>query len=386
MARIAMSQQTTLSGVFHRYKRYIALSLIISLLLVPVFDSFIIQRDRNRNMVYGELFWQEGLAVYDISDRDLNETYNVPEDHLLTGVLNVTYEYPIVTLLFYAALAAIEPGIYSPHYIANWVLVILVHINLLLFLYVGRGNEDRRWFKQFFAIFYVFGLTFSIGFAKAEPLTDLIWLTAIVLLQRKKYWESNAILGLAVQTKLYPVMAFPIFFLASPIASIAFFAIIAITSLPLLLSGMGYSALLAHLLNSSGYSAIITNPFYLGLSLANSWSIIAPAVLVIAFIYCVFETRPFGPIPVPTLNLRIVSPKAILIFAMPLVLVLFSWVLIWYYAWFLIPVLMLERNDDKKRYRWMILAIVIAHFLGILINFDYFLSGPIAEFFGHLRP
>jgi hypothetical protein len=151
-------------------------------------------------MVYGELFWQEGLAVYDISDKDLNETYNVPEDHMLTGVLNVTYEYPLVTLLFYAALAAIEPGIYNPHYIANWVLVILVHINLLLFLYIGRGHEDKRWFKQFFAIFYVFGLTFSIGFAKAEPLTDLIWLTAIVLLQRKKYWEGNAILGLAVQT------------------------------------------------------------------------------------------------------------------------------------------------------------------------------------------
>jgi hypothetical protein len=324
-------------------------------------------------MVYGELFWQEGLAVYDISDKDLNETYNVPEDHMLTGVLNVTYEYPLVTLLFYAALAAIEPGIYNPHYIANWVLVILVHINLLLFLYIGRGHEDKRWFKQFFAIFYVFGLTFSIGFAKAEPLTDLIWLTAIVLLQRKKYWEGNAILGLAVQTKLYPVMAFPIFFLSSPIASIAFFAIIAI-------------ALLAHLLNSSGYSAIITNPFYLGLSLANPWSIIAPAVLVIAFIYCVFETRTFGLIPVPTLSLRVAGRKAILIFAMPIVLVFFSWVLIWYYAWFLIPVLLLESNDDKKRYRWMIFAIAIAHFLGILINFEYFLSGPIAEFFGHLRP
>jgi hypothetical protein len=100
----------------------------------------------------------------------------------------------------------------------------------------------------------------------------------------------------------------------------------------------------------------------------------------------VFETRTFGLIPVPTLSLRVAGRKAILIFAMPIVLVFFSWVLIWYYAWFLIPVLLLESNDDKERYRWMIFAIVIAHFLGILINFEYFLSGPIAEFFGHLRP
>ena len=131
-----MSGDLTIKGVFARYWKYIALSLLVSFTLVPIIDSFVIQRDRNRNMVYGELFWQEGLGVYEISDQDLNETYNAPYDHMLTGVLNVTYEYPIIALLFFACLAAIEPGMYGPnHWLANFVVLILHHVNFILFLY-----------------------------------------------------------------------------------------------------------------------------------------------------------------------------------------------------------------------------------------------------------
>jgi hypothetical protein len=33
----------------------------------------------------------------------------------------------------------------------------------------------------------------------------------------------------------------------------------------------------------------------------------------------------------------------------------------------------------------MIAALWIAHSVGIIMNLDYFMTGPIAEFFGHLR-
>jgi hypothetical protein len=381
-----MSGDLTIKEVFSRYKKFLALSLIVSFILVPIVDSIVVERDRNRNMVYGELFWQEGLGVYEISDRDLNETYNVPEDHMLTGVLNVTYEYPIIALLFFACLAAIEPGVFGPnHWLANFVILIIHHINFVLFLYIGRKYLEENWFKQITLIYFIMGLASSILFAKIEPLADLFLLSSIVLLKDGKYWKANAILGLAVQTKLYPIMFLPFFTAASSFASLAFFACLFITYLPVLLSGVFYDSLVAHLLSSSQYAAFITNPFYIGLVQLNPFSAITPIILIIAFAYSIFEVRLKNSVPFPTRKLRVKEWTTILLYGLPLILIFFSWVLVWYYSWFMIPVLFFKRNEDMSKYRIMIIAIWIAHIIGILINFSYFLEGPIAEFLAHLR-
>ena len=381
-----MSEELSLAGVFRRFRRYIILSLVISLMLVPVADALIVQRDRNRSMVYGDLFWQVGLGVYNISDHDLNVTYRAPADHMLTGVLNVTYEYPIVTLLFYAILAGIEPGMFGPsHYIANCALVLLAHLDLLLFLYLSQGHWDKRWLKQLLALYYFFDVTYAVGFGKIEPLVDAFMLGAFVLFKRGALWKANALLGVAVQTKLYPGLAFPIFFAAGPLASLTFVGTVVGLSLPLLATDMGYTSLFAHLTNSPSYAAFTTNPFYLGLGLNNPVALLAPAVLVIALLYSVLLTKPFGPIRIPTLKLRSTSLTGLFIFTMPLVLMFFSWVLIWYYSWFVPMVLLLKTPDEMVRYRWMIAGIWVAHFVGIALNLQYFLAGPIAEFFGHLK-
>ncbi|MHA1961850.1 MAG: glycosyltransferase 87 family protein [Candidatus Thorarchaeota archaeon] len=380
-----MAEQRTLMGVVSHFKMYLVLSLAISFVMVPIADGMILQRDRNRNMIYGELFWQEGFNVYDISDNELQTVYGVPSDHLLTGVLNVTYEYPIFTLLFYAFIALIEPGMYGTHLLANWVLVLLAHANLILFLYLGRSRWDRRWFKELFLAYYVFSVVFSVGFAKTEPMTDLLWLTSILLLQRQSFVAANSLLGLAVQTKVYPALAFPLFISASPVSTLAFFTTVAITSLPLLFSGVGYNTLLAHLQNSSTYSELITNPFYFGLSFSNPVAILSPMILIIALAYLLLETRPSRFIPIPILSLKSRDWKRVLIFSSPLILIAFSWVLIWYYSWFLILVFVLNNEDDQSEYRWMMGAIWVAHLCGVVLNLDYFINGPIAEFFGHLK-
>jgi len=381
-----MSEQLCLAAVFRRYRKYIILSLLISLMLVPVADAMIIQRDRNRDMVYGQLFWQLGLGVYNISDHDLNVTYHAPADHMLTGVLNVTYEYPLVTLLFYALLAAIEPGIYGPsHYIANVVLVLLVNLNALMFLYLSQGYWNRRWLWQLFGVYYFFGLVYAVGFGKIEPLADAFMLGSFVLFKRHSLWRANALLGIAVQTKVYPAMVFPVFFAAGPLMSLGFAASLIALSLPLLATGMDYTSLLAHLTNNPSYAAITTNPFYVGLASTNPVALLAPGVLVITFLYSVLETRPLGRIRIPALKLRSRNLTGLFIFGLPLVLMFFSWVLVWYYTWFVPLVLLLKTPEEMMRYRWMIAAIWLAHFVGIALNLEYFLSGPIAEFFGHLR-
>jgi hypothetical protein len=381
-----MSEELNLAQVFHHFRRYIILSLIVSLVLVPVADALIVQRDRNRSMVYGDLFWQVGLGVYKISDHDLNVTYHAPADHMLTGVLNVTYEYPIVTLLFYAVLAGIEPGVFGPsHYIANCALVLLAHLDVMLFLYLSQDYWDKRWLKQLLALYYFFDVAYAVGFGKIEPLADVFMLGAFVLFKRGALWKANALLGVAVQTKVYPGLAFPVFFAAGPLASVSFAVTLVCLSLPLLATGMGYTSLLAHLTNSSSYATITTNPFYLGLAATNPVAIIAPAVLVVALFYSVLKTKRLGPIPIPTLKLRSKNLTGLFVLSMPLVLMFFSWVLIWYYSWFVPMVLLLKTPDEMMRYRWMIAAVWVAHFVGIALNLQYFLAGPIAEFFGHLK-
>jgi hypothetical protein len=381
-----MSENLGLRDLVRRYRRPLAISLVVCFILVPVFELTVIQRDRNRNMVYGELFWQEGFNIYELSDRELYDDYGVPEDHLLTGVVNVTYEYPVVTLLFYAALAAIEPGFHAPyHFLVNWILVLFVHLNLTLFLYLGQEYLDRKWFQQLAVMYYVFGFAFSVIFPKVEPFVDLLLLTSLLLFRRNRPWLGFGMLALAFQAKLYPALVFPILLTVAPQASLAFFGVGALTVLPLVASGMGYQSLLAHLLNSSGYASFITNPFYLGWAFTNPIVLIAPAILIYGFILMVLDSNNIGPIPFPVASPRTRDWQSVIIYALPLVLMIFSWTQIWYYSWFIVPVLLMRRPEDMERHRWMIVAIWVAHFLGILLNLEYFISGPIAEILNHLR-
>lgn len=372
-------------GICRKYRNYLVLSLAVSLVLIPVLDGVIVQRDRNRNMLYGELFLTEGVSVYDLTDQELNETYDVPEDHLLTGILNVSYEYPIVTLAFFAGLAAIEPGIFGPHYLANVVLTIILHLNLILFLYVGQDYLEKRWFQQFFLLYFIFGISLAIGFGKAESLADLFWLISIALYRNQRIFESSAILGVAAQTKIYPTLALPIMFASNPLSLLIFITVFGILLLPTILGGTSYDALLQHLVSSSSYSSSVSNPFYIGLAIQNPLAIFAPLILVLAFCYCTLELRKLGPFLIPTLKLRTRDYWSILVYALPLALVFFSWVLIWYYFWFILPVMYLRNQNDQSQYRYMFIGILCAHFLGLFLNFEYFLSGPILEFLGHLK-
>jgi hypothetical protein len=372
-------------GVCRKYRNYLILSLALSILLVPVLDTVIVQRDRNRNMLYGELFLVDGLSVYELTDEELNATYTIPEDHLLTGVLNVSYEYPIATLIFFASLAAMEPGTFGPHFHVNIVLVIIMHLNLILFLYLGQDHWEKKWFKQIFVLYYVFGITLAIGFGKTEPLADLLWLISLVLYKNGRILSSGGVLGIAAQTKLYPAMILPIIALCNPLVLVSFFVIGGALFIPMLASGIGYDTLIQHLLSSTSYANTISNPFYIGFVGINPLSILAPLTLILAFLFCILETRSFHGIPIPTLTLRTRRWQSILIFALPLVLILFSWVLIWYYFWFIIPLLYIQDEDDHARYRYMFVGILVAHFLGIFLNLEYFLSGPILEFLGHLK-
>ncbi len=357
------------------------------MLLVPVFNAIVIQRDRNRNMAYGELFWHLGFSVYSLTDSDLNHTYGVPADHLLIGPLNVTYEYPVLTLLFYAGLAAIEPGFYeSSHMIVNFVMLLIVHLNLLIVLALGRDYWDRRWFQEIFLVYYGYQVAFSIAFAKIEPLSDLFLLIAIVYLREKHGIKAGVALALAAQVKIYPVVALPFLIASIPMSLVGFGVVSLIALVPYFMDGVVYTSLIEHVFNSPNYASMITNPYYVGFISENPLAVFGPLVLVITLLYGLTETRSWHGIMVPSLRLRTHNWKAILVYLAPISLMFFAWVMVWYHMWFLLLVFFLENEEDMSRYRWIIISLWVAYIVGIVCNLEYFLAEPLQYLLYNIRP
>ena len=54
---------SAISLSIYKFRKYLVLSLIVSLIAIPIADALVIERDRNRNEMYGEAFWRYGFDV-----------------------------------------------------------------------------------------------------------------------------------------------------------------------------------------------------------------------------------------------------------------------------------------------------------------------------------
>jgi hypothetical protein len=333
-------------------------------------------------MAYGEIFWREGLGVYALDDENLRDTYNVPEDHLLPPGFELKYEYPFLCLIFYAILAVVEPGEYNTsHCLVNWILVIVVHLNLILFLYLSHRHWYKTWLTQVFAAYYVLSIGLSVFYAKEEPLADFLLLSALIFFNKGQHWHANVGLALAFNVKIYPVLVYPFFLIANPVASISFIAIIVSTMIPMLFTGFQYSPLLAHLINSSEYVHFITNPLFVGWTLSNPLAIIAPLIVILTSAFCIIKLKHLYFSNEQNIN----SKLRVLVFLYPIILIFYSFIQLWYYVWFIPMILLLQHPEEMKQYRWLILSIWIAHFLGIILNFSNLWEWTILQFFAHIN-
>lgn len=372
-----------------RYWKLLTVIFIIGMITIPIADMHIIERDRNRNEIYGELFWQIGFNVYRINDHILKTQYNVSDDHLLASYLNITYEYPVITLLFFAFITGIFPGIHGlQHIFINMVLLLIYVMNLLLILYVGRKYLDKSWFKIVFSAYAIYGFIMAVFGGKVEPLTDLFFLISIYFMQQNRTKLGQFMLGISVQTKVYTAIAFPIYFIIAPIDSIFFFLSLLITVIPFLSTGLSYDTLIRHFLNDTGYSPYATNSLWLGRVFMNPWSITTFLIFIILEIFTIFkfdkdETARFGF----KVGFRIRSIQDIYLVLFPGTLFLYRWVMPWYFGWFIPLTLILKKEQSVYYYLRVITIIGFLYVLGILINIDYYLSnGLLQEFVGHFQP
>ncbi len=404
MDRVLLS---AISLSIYEYRKYLVLSLVISLIAIPIADALVIQRDRNRNEMYGEAFWIYGFGVYQLNDTTLVELIDElhPEwnfddgEHILPSYLaDVSYEYPVFGLFFFAIATWLFPGAGELQQLwLNFILVLVFNLNLVLLAILLRDKiKTKFWARMFFGGYFIYGLSMAAGAGKLESIVDCLLLMSFVLWKEKQHGKAMFTLGLGVQTKIYPAVAFPIFFLGNPLSSVWFLLSMTMSVIPLLF-GASFDSLLSHFLNTSTYSAYIINPLFPGLAYATpdfstvpvSYHVWLPALIPLV-IYAFFMLYTI-PLYLPaksdfagkSIRMKLLELKPFYLYLLPGILFVFRWVMPWYLYWLGIIVVLFDKDEHAIGYVKQITVVGFLYILGILCNWPYFIEGPLPDFFAH---
>ncbi|MBN2228034.1 MAG: hypothetical protein JW779_00450 [Candidatus Thorarchaeota archaeon] len=393
----------------YEYRKYLVLTLAISMIAIPIANGLVIQRDRNRNEMYGEAFWIYGFTVYNMDDDQLAENldtyygFNFNDGlHTLPEYLGgVKYEYPVFGLIFFAIATWLFPGSgpdsLQPLWL-NFLLVLVFNLNLALLAILLRDKLEKvRWARLFFGAYFVYGLVMAAAGGKLEPIVDCLLLMSLVLWKEKQHGKSMFALGLSVQTKVYSFVVFPMFFLINPVSSIWFIISMFLTVFPVFF-GASFDSLISHLFNLSSYSSFIVNPLFPGLAFSTpdlyspdptaSYVWIAALIpLIIYLSFLVLTIRRYIPKKEEFSDLsRIEKIRALIplyLYLIPGSLFLFRWVMPWYLLWFGPVIVLFTKNEQAVGYLKQITLVGLLYVLGILVNWPYFITGPLPAFFTH---
>lgn len=397
---------SAISLTIYQYRKYLVLSLMISLIAIPIADYLVVERDRNRNEMYGEAFWVYGFTVYNMNDHEL--AASLPPDwgyndgyHTLPEYLgNITYEYPVFGLIFFAIATFLYPGQggLQPLWL-NFLLALVFNLNLVLIAILLRERiYTKNWARMFFGGYYIYGLVMSAGGGKLEPIVDCLLLMALVLREEEQFGKAMFTLGLSVQTKIYSVVALPILFLSAPISLVWFFASTLLTIIPFTFLGANFDSLISHFLNTSAYSSFIVNPMYPGLFLAtedfagnnlDSYYMWPPSLIpfILYSAFMLYTIRPYFPGKKEFLEAgwweRINLLKPFYIYMLPALLFVFRWVMPWYLMWMALVLFLFNEDEHIVGYLKLITVVGLLYPFGVACNWPYFINGPLPDFMEH---
>jgi uncharacterized membrane protein len=394
----------------YEHRQYLILSLVISMIAIPIADTLVIQRDRNRNEMYGEAFWIYGFTVYNMNDTELVNNLDTlygfdfnESSYTLPGYLGgVRYEYPVFGLIFFAIATWLYPGSgagsLQPLWL-NFLLVLVFNLNLvLLTILLGDKLRTLKWARYFFGAYFVYGLIMASAGGKLEPIVDCLLLISLVLWKENQHGKSMFTLGLSVQTKIYPLAVFPMLFLGDPLSSIWFAASMFVTIFPVFV-GANFESLVAHLTNEASYSSFIVNPMWPGLAVGtpDMYSSVNPAAaylwppaLIPMIIYAGFMLLTFRSyLPKRTefagksIYQKLVSLLPFYLYLIPSLLLVFRWIMPWYLFWFAPVIVLFKEDSHAVGYLRQITLVGLLYLLGIAANWPYFIVGPLPAFMEH---
>jgi hypothetical protein len=301
-------------------------------------------------------------------------------------------------LIFFAIATWLFPGAGGLQELwLNFILVLVFNLNLVLLAILLRDKIEKEfWARMFFGGYFIYGLAMSAGAGKLEPVVDCLLLMSIVLWTEKQHGKAMFTLGLGVQTKIYPAVVFPLFFLGNPVSSIWFFASMIMSVIPTLF-GASFESLVAHFLNTSSYSAYIVNPLYPELAWRTpdfstdpvSFYTWIPALipLVIYTFFVLHTVRPYLPsrsdLEGKSIRMKLLALKPFYLYMLPGILFVFRWVMPWYLYWLGIVVVLFDKNELAIGYVKIITLVGLLYAFGVVCNWPYFVAGPLPDFFSH---
>ena len=401
---------SAISLSIYEHRKYLVLSLVISMIAIPISDVLVIQRDRNRSEMYGEAFWIYGFAVYNMNDTELaadlrtNHGIDFDEDlYTLPGYLGgVEYEYPVFGFIFFAIATWLFPGAgadsLQPLWL-NFLLVLVFNLNLvLLTILLGDKLRTEKWARYFFGAYFGYGLAMAAGGGKLEPIIECLLLISLVLWKENQHGKSMFALGLSVQTKLYSFVVFPFLFLGNPLSSVWFLVSLFVTIIPVFF-GVTFESLISHLLNTSSYSSFIVNPLWPGFAIATpdlsnpmnpAATYMWPPALVPIIIYVAFmllTVRDYLPKRTDlhgcTIKEKLIRLVPVYLYLVPSILFVFRWIMPWYLFWFAPLIVLFKTSKLAVGYLRQVTLVGLLYLLGIAVNWPYFIAGPLPSFMEH---
>ncbi|MCK4714343.1 MAG: hypothetical protein KAT35_02120, partial [Candidatus Aenigmarchaeota archaeon] len=238
-----------------------------------------------------------------------------------------------------------------------------------LIIHLGGRLREKRWFWFFVGGYYVIGWILSVWGGKMEAVTNTLTLLSILLYKKGDWGKANFLLGFAVQMKVYPLLLLPYYIFKTKKHSLWFFVSLVFVGLILPLASGVFSGLTMHASNDFRYSIYVTNSLFFGFIFSNPLSAITLA-LFIAYI-------------IPTLS-QVKKKENIYLILLPAVFFVFRWMMAWYFFWPIPLAMVMDNEEDMKKYIKTLCVVVLLYCLGILINIDYYLTANLLyDFLGH---
>ena len=376
--------ESSFKSVFFRPYNHIVVIFILLHLLIGAFTSPLVTSDFERNLFYGEAFWEHGFSIYDMTPLQIDPDYAIgdPSSGLLSYP-NTTYDYPTIQLLFWAGVSILP----FPNIVGKWLLSSFDIFNFLIMYYFLKnlqnreeeGEEIKAPEKALALSYLLFSIPFSAFEGQSTALTVTFFLLPLVLHSNHKYW-SYLTVGLGFHWKYVSLLVLP-YLLIKDRKNIneaikgLFIVLLTIVllSFPILFSNfiLNYFGFFGRLSEYSGQ--LKSNNLYL-FHLCIS-SLLSSVILVLGFLTWIgfsFSDKKLEVTIEGLIERAYWIPFLILLSFLKVYSTAFPWYWVWFY-----PLIMIFPRGERRLYTKLLgitFAIGVIDFIDITVGFETFIE------------
>ena len=376
--------ESSFKSVFFRPYNHIVVIFILLHLLIGAFTSPLVTSDFERNLFYGEAFWEHGFSIYDMTPLQIDPDYAIgdPSSGLLSYP-NTTYDYPTIQLLFWAGVSILP----FPNIVGKWLLSSFDIFNFLIMYYFLKnlqnreeeGEEIKAPEKALALSYLLFSIPFSAFEGQSTALTVTFFLLPLVLHSNHKYW-SYLTVGLGFHWKYVSLLVLP-YLLIKDRKNIneaikgLFIVLLTIVllSFPILFSNfiLNYFGFFGRLSEYSGQ--LKSNNLYL-FHLCIS-SLLSSVILVLGFLTWIgfsFSDKKLEVTIEGLIERAYWIPFLILLSFLKVYSTAFPWYWVWFY-----PLIMIFPRGERRLYTKLLgitFAIGVIDFIDITVGLETFIE------------